>query len=399
MRLLEKKVMIRHEPARAPICGFVTYISAQEPVLLRRCGWEVGDDVHDDFYDFISRDNGQTWEPPISSLKGNPVEGGFMMFVENAAIFLPQRNRLITITDLKFEPSLEGAHGEYSAQLHITVRDPDDEKPTEPFITDFGFKQGIYVSFCHPAADSRGRLLVPVQWQKVDDGSIRQRGFATRPDLPDVLMDVWEVGLLIGEFGESGEITWRVGNAVPCEFEKSSRGMCEGTVMELADGRLAMVLRGSNAHWPDKPGYKWLSFSSDGGESWSEVMPLPCDDGSTLESSATGSALFRSIKNGKLHWIGNLCIHGERPNGNMPRSPLVIAEVQEEPFALRRDTITIIDQRAAHEDNQVQMSNFRFYEDRVKGDVVLYLTRYSERGTQGLDWMKADNYQYRVSID
>ncbi|HVF09923.1 MAG TPA: sialidase family protein, partial [Abditibacteriaceae bacterium] len=316
----------------------------------------------------------------------------------NAALFVAQRNRLLTITDLKFEPSLEGAHSEYSAQLHITVRDPDAAIAAQPFISDFGFRQGLYVSFCHPIEDSRGRLLVPVMWQKVDDGSIRQRGFPTRDDLPDVLMDVWEVALLIGEFDENGAVAWRVGNAVPCAFEKSSRGMNEGTVAELNGGRLAMVLRGSNAGWPDKPGYKWLSFSFDGGDTWTEATPLACDDGSTLESSATGSALFRSIKNGKLYWIGNLCLHGERPNGNMPRTPLVMAEVEEEPFALRRDTITIIDQRAEHEDDQVQMSNFRFYQDRVTGDVVLYLTRYGERGSQGLDWMQADNYQYRVGL-
>jgi len=399
VKVLEKKVMIEHKPERAPICGFATYISATEPVLLRRCGWEVGDDVHDDFYDLISRDNGQTWEAPIPSLRSTAVAGGFMVFVENSAIFLEKRNRLVTITDLKFEPSLEGAHGEYSAQLHITVRDPNDATEAQPFVSDFGIRQGLYVSFCHPVEDSRGRLLVPVMWQKVDDGSIQQRGFPTRPDLPDVLMDVWEVALLIGEFDANGEIVWNVGNAVPCEFGKSSRGMNEGTVAELQDGRLAMVLRGSNVGWPDKPGYKWLSFSSDGGTNWTEPIPLPCDDGSTPESSATGSALFRSIKNGRLYWIGNLCLHGERASGNFPRSPLVIAEVQEEPFALRRDSITIIDERAPHEDAGVQMSNFRFYQDRLTGDTVLYLTRYGERGSHQLDWMMADNYQYRVSVE
>jgi hypothetical protein len=239
-----------------------------------------------------------------------------------------------------------------------------------------------------------------VQWQRVDsNGSIRARGFPARSDLPDVMMDVWDVGLLIGDFDSSGSLQWHVGGTVPCEFEKSSRGMCEGTVTELADGRLAMVLRGSNAAWPDRPSYKWLSFSDDGGESWSEVAPLYCDDGTLLESSATGSALFRSIKNGKVYWIGNLCAPGERANGNWPRTPLLIAEVQEEPFALRRDTFTIIDQQAPHEDDMVQMSNFRFYQDRGTGDVVLYLTRYGERGSDGLKWMEADHYQYRVAID
>src|SRR3712207_8905375 len=55
-----QKVLVPRQKGRAALCGFVTYISDRKPILLRRMGWEVGDDVHDDFADSVSRDNGQT---------------------------------------------------------------------------------------------------------------------------------------------------------------------------------------------------------------------------------------------------------------------------------------------------------------------------------------------------
>jgi len=113
--------------------------------------------------------------------------------------------------------------------------------------------------------------------------------------------------------------------------------------------------------------------------------------------SATGSALFRSPQTGKLYWLGNLCIQGERPKGNYPRVPLVVAQVQEEPFALMRDTLTVIGQRQFGEPAQVQMSNFRFYVDRQTGEPVVYLTRYAEHSAK--DWMLADFYRYRVALE
>lgn len=403
MKLLERNVIATHQPGRAPLCGFVAYIHRDEPILLRRMGWEVGNDVHGGFEDAVSRDNGKTWSAPWNSLEIEKTKDGFIAHTENAALFHKDRGILIHFTNDKLETDLSDCDLNQNCSVRITTGDPmavSKGTAPEPFITDFGFKQGLCVSFSHPMLDSRGRVLMPLQWQKRDDdGSIHRQGFPVRESLKDILRDVWDVGLLIGEFREDGKVSWRVGEPVPCAFEKSSRGMCEGTVAELGDGRLVMILRGSNAAWPEKPGYKWLSFSKDGGMTWSEAVPLPCDDGSVIESSATGSTLFRSEKTGKLYWIGNLCAEGERPRGNDPRSPLVIAEMQEEPFAIKRKTITVVDTRHPGEDPRVQHSNFKFYQDRVTGDVVIHLTRYGERGYENRRWEQADHYQYRVALE
>jgi hypothetical protein len=403
-RLLEKQVIHRHQPGRAPLCAFVTYMDPTKPVLLRRLGWEVSNDIHDEFADSTSADNGITWSEPRRALSSHAVEGGHIVHTENAVLYLPDRGKLIHFTNDKFEASLGGGYDAgYSAQTRITVGEPEAVSrgtATDVLVSGFGLKQGLYVSFTIPCRDSKGRVLAPVMWQRADPaGVIQSKGFPTRADLPDVLLDYWDVGLLIGEFGPDDKLSWHVGNAVPFQFEQSSRGLAEGAVTELSDGRLAMILRASNERWLDRPNYKWLSFSADGGETWSKIVPLACDDGVVLESSATGSALFRSIKNGRLYWIGNLCREGERAQGNFPRSPLYICEVQETPFALKRKTLTVIDRAQPGESPETQHSNFKFYQDRVTGDVVLHLTRYGERGA-GMDrWLNADLYRYRVAIE
>jgi hypothetical protein len=81
----------------------------------------------------------------------------------------------------------------------------------------------------------------------------------------------------------------------------------------------------------------------------------------------------------------------------MPRSPLTIAEIQEEPFGIKQETIAVIDRRAPDEPSQTQMSNFRFYQDRETGDVVLFLSRFGESDNE--NWKLADYYRYRVEID
>ena len=399
MRVLEKKMIRAHQPGRAPICAFATYIHPEKPIMLRRLGWEVSSDIHDDFEDAISRDKGQSWKPARPSLCSEKVDGGFLTYIESCAIFLPQREKLVVISDQKFEPALEtGADLNAPSHLHISVGDPLKPETEQIFVSDFNCEQSVYVSFCNPIEDSRGRVLVPVQRQQRDaDGAIRKLGFPARTDLPDVLQDVWETGLLIGEWKNDETLSWRLAGWVPYDFKSSTRGVFEGAITEIADGKLAMILRGNNALAPDNSGYKWMSFSDDGGESWSKATPLKYDDGTPVVSGSSGSALFRSLKNGKLYWLGNLCLNGEKPAGNFPRSPLHLVEVRENPFALAGSTPGVVDERAPHESEALQLSNFRWYQERGSGDLILYCTRLSERGAE--DWIHADLYQYRIALD
>ncbi len=399
---VKSRSAVQRDENGTPICGAICYIHPTEPVLLRRLGRQIGSDVHDGFFDAVSTDNGATWSEPRPALARVELQDGYTVFIENTLFYNAQRDKVVHLVDQVFQRQLKHADHGRSGHLRITVASPQEfaqNRAKPSLISDFGVKQSIYVSFTHPFETASGKLLVPVQWQSnVASREADWDGFAVRSDMNDVFADVWETGLLIGTWNEQNELDWVLGNPVPYSFGDSSRGMCEGTVTELAGGKLAMVLRGSNAAWLDKPSYKWVSFSEDGGLSWSKAQPWACDDGSLLQSSATGSVLFRSIKDGKLYWIGNICADGQPAQGNWPRSPLYIARVCEEPFTLVRESITPVATHTPEEGEHVQHSNFRFYQDRETGEAVVYLTRFGERGVGGTQWLDADLYEYRVAV-
>ena len=408
MHVSARETFMRHNDGQTPMASVVTYITPTGPDLLLRIYWSIGNDTWDEHYDLISHDHGRTFAEPSLACRSEPVaEGGRMSFGETAGLYHPERDRLAVITNYGFEPSREANSPDYPHRAHIVVAPPAEVRSTAATVTDFGFPQGFYMSFCHPMVDSRGRMLFSYQTVMRDtpDLGLVARGFAERAGYPGVMSDYWEAGVLVGTYGEGGEVAWRVGQPQPFDVALTSRGMCEPTIAELRDGRFAMICRGSNAlwegiKWEPRPGYKWLSYSEDGCETWSQPAPLPCADGGLIESSATGSWLFRSERNGKLYWIGNLCIHGIAAQGNHPRTPLVICEMAEGPVAIRRETITIIDQSAPHESEFVQHSNFRAYQERGTGDVILFMNRFFERGSwENLGWHDTDLYRYRIALD
>jgi hypothetical protein len=196
---------------------------------------------------------------------------------------------------------------------------------------------------------------------------------------------------------------------VPFDTEKTARGLCEPTVAELLDGTFVMVSRGSNAVFiegkgqvvkTEHPGVKWVSYSYDRGQSWTKAVPLTDEYGKYLESSATGSFLFRSIVNGKLYWLGNLCTESQKAIGNWPRDHLMLAELSESGcIAVKRETIALVAAPASGETDQVQHSNFRAYQDRETGELVLLMNRFFERGGyENMAWHNTDLYRYRIRI-
>ena len=392
IRVLSKERFMGRDERGRPVCtGFVTYISRDEPILMHRSGRDDYSDAYDEYADMLSYDNGKTWSQPILHLKSHDVEGGKIRYAEPAALFDPDTEKLIVIVNRVFYPNdTLDTDARYTPMME--VYDPKTQRWSElaPLSLEHNPPYGVAVSFCFPIKTSKGRLVFPVQTHLLDEQGkpLHYRGCWSPAG---VVMN------LLGDYRSDGAIAWKLSAPVIPDLEKTSRGFYEPTIAELRDGRFAMILRGDNSMYPERPGYKWLSFSEDHCESWSDPVPLPCDKGDPIESSSTGSALFRSIKTGNLYWMGNLCIEGVRPNGNFPRTPLVIAEVQEDPFALKRETITVIDRQAPGEPPEVQHSNFRFYQDRENGDIVLFLTRYAEHSWE--QWMLADYYRYRIAIE
>jgi len=234
-----------------------------------------------------------------------------------------------------------------------------------------------------PLTRSDGVILFPVQSTPTGpDGKYYNPGAGLT--YTDCLM-------LMGQWEPDGRLRWTASDRVVGDPNRTTRGLIEPTIAELNDGSILMVMRGSNdvkRHWP---GYKWVSRSFNGGQSWTGAEPWTFEDGQAFFSPSSCSQLIPH-SNGKLYWLGNLT--PENPRGNRPRYPIVMGEVSLASGCLRRETVTSLDDRQAKESDQVTMSNFYARED-INGDLLLYLPRLFSGGAK--DWT-TDLMQYRIAV-
>lgn len=198
---------------------------------------------------------------------------------------------------------------------------------------------------------------------------------------------------------EKKDYQWKISKPVFLPRRVSTRGLDELDIAELYNGNLLMVIRGSNSGMdPLKcPGRRWYSVSHDGGHTWSEVKDMKYDTGGSFYSPASISSTIRSTVTGKLYWIGNIC--DVPPEGNSPRYPLWIVEMEENIPAFKKDTLTVIDDRDPAKDAAtLQLSNFSVLEDCESHKVEIYLTRFGEHGG-GTDTWTADACKYILDFE
>lgn len=191
---------------------------------------------------------------------------------------------------------------------------------------------------------------------------------------------------------------WQKSNCVWVPMSVSCRGLLEGYPVELVDGGILVIWRGSDT--PETPGRKWFSVSEDGGVTLSPVQELKYDDGTRFYSPSSIHYLIRHSVNGKLHWLANIC--AEPPHGNEPRYPLVIAEVDEKIPAIKRDTVQVIVDRGPEESEGVQWSNFSPFENRETHELELYMTPIGSKATYQEDpvaYWEADCFKFTISLD
>ena len=215
---------------------------------------------------------------------------------------------------------------------------------------------------------SNGEILVPTYRWPLDENRKRLN--------PHNGYTYMESGVLIGKWTSDGkDVEWQTGQFVRPEPDESTRGSDESAVEELkTKGHFLMVARGSNMNKPEFPGGKWMSMSKDGCRTWSKPVPWTYTNGEAFFSPAAQSSLIRSHKNGRLYWIGN--ITPTNPDGNYPRFPLMMGEVDEESGLLKQETVITIDTRNPEFDtDKMQLSNFRTTEDPQTGRILITLTR------------------------
>jgi len=267
--------------------------------------------------------------------------------------------------------------------------DPDDWGTPDYFRTN-----EMYIG--RAAVLSNGTVVisatVPVPYRDEEDEKI-----------PSVFPNSYREGCVAGAMSFVGrwnearqDYDWTPSEPVYLPRRMSTRGLVELDLSELTSGDLLLIMRGSNTGLDPRecPGRKWFSASRDGGLTWSEVQDIRYDTGEQLYSPASISRTIRSARTGRLYWMGN--IPDVPPDGNSPRYPLQIVEIDEEEPSFKKDTVTLIDDRDPERDSEhLQLSNFSLLEDRETRQMEVYLTRLGARGG-GSDVWTADACKYTL---
>ena len=355
----------------------------------------VASDTWGKYFQRRSEDNGRTWLEPEVVFEPYKTEAGLIRWNEGCLFLDETADRLLHFNNVSLFPegvlsadvfrytrtfvrisSDGGRH--FSAPINIIQKGYDETNWAEGIT--YG-KNRMYVSFPAPLKIKDGRILLPMS---ITPEKGKHQDMWLIPEKAGCLFGTWK----------GNDLEWEAGGFVEISPKISSRGLCEPTFAELPDGRLLMVMRGSNSGIEQQqPGYRWHSISTNGGYNWSEPSPWTYDNGEKFLSPASGSRLIRNSGNGRLYWFGNIC--RENSQGNLPRQPVQVAEVDEQKAALKKDSVAIIDDRGPDDPPDVQLSNFRVYEDRLTHEFLLNLARIGEISAEDIT---SPSYQYRIRI-
>ncbi len=168
---------------------------------------------------------------------------------------------------------------------------------------------------------------------------------------------------------ESGD--WLASNSECVPLDISSRGIMEADAAICRNGNIMIVNRGSNSD--TTPGRKWLTVSTDGGKTISPVEEFRYDDGSQFYSPSSIHKFIRSSKNGKLYWVAN--VTEAIPDGNSPRYPIQIFEIDEDKMAVCKGSEVMIDDKTDEDTELLHLSNFNLLENRETLDIEICVTR------------------------
>jgi hypothetical protein len=348
-----------------------------------------------------SLDNGRTWSEFVPIQPSNNIDyGGVTVWEgEGPSVFDPAAGVLVQswlrqividklyhcFTYSRFSRDLGRT---WSQPRQLRYEDGAEFDPSEP-------KKASFLD--HNEGYFGNNLLVRA------DGTIVQiLAHANAPGDPRNNQRPWRMGsvLFLGRWNaQRDDYDWQPGACVEISAEQSARGLMEPEIAELADGRLLVVWRGSTHGWDGSvaklPGRKFFSVSSDGGRTLTPPAIWQYDDGSDFYSPSSIHRMIRHSTTGKLYWLGN--ISATPPQGNSPRYPLVIAEVDETKAALKKGTVSVIDDRQPGQGQDIQLSNFSLLEDRETHVFELYLTTYGQEPDPAA-WATADGYRYFLKL-
>ncbi len=339
----------------------------------------------------FSEDNGRTWIP--YTYKPDFYAGLPYGYRRDriTSVRDPFTGRIITVVNALDTPGLDPKINEpqlalSTYYLRYTVSndagktwlfdDPivqaGDYTAQNPFEGVFIGKNSIYLGDLGdiPIVTKQGKVLVPAHTTLAGPG-----GELLNPGGGHTYTDVM---VLIGTWTGGNKLSWKASQRVEGDPKKSTRGMIEPTLLELQDGRILMVMRGSNGGKldPDNllPSHKWYAISKDGGETWSKPEPWSFEDGETFFSPSSMSALFKH-SSGRCFWVGNMT--KVNCQNNLPRWPLVIAEVNTDNLKLIRSSLLTVDTQREEDltKGRLDISHLTLIEDLETKEIVLTYPR------------------------
>lgn len=352
-----------------------------------------------------SRDNGRTWTDAAELVTLEPRAGGKFRRALRAGVADPHTGRFVRFHIEGLLPTDDPLEG--MRQWYVCYSVSEDGGRTWP-VSEQVIQGGVEFSAAHPLPGvwigkncvmlgdmasvpivlADGTIIVPVIVTPLGpDGTYHNPGGGYTYS---------DAAVLRGRWRPDGRLAWELSALVKADPARSTRGMDEPTVAPLADGRLLMVLRGSNGGKPALPGRRWASTSDDAGRTWTPPRPWTYADGGEFFSPSSCSQLLPH-SSGRLFWIGNLV--PANPTGNQPRYPLVVGEVDRRSGRLRRETVRVVDDRGSADSALLALSNFAAREDRETKEIVVNLTRLFATSTpETRDWT-ADAWLYRIPVN
>jgi BNR repeat-containing family member/BNR repeat-like domain len=329
----------------------------------------------------FSKDNGRSWSQPRKvAMRGKSRQGTMRRFVWPGWVD-PQEGVLLTFSmqattpndgplerviswALSYSLSKDGGRSNYLTAPVIQKGKEFNAKHPLPGVHLGRSAAMIGDTTMMPIRLSSGEILQPVQVSLLGPGG--------RPYNPGGGCTYHASAVLIGKWApDRSKIEWRLSQLAKGDPKRSTRGTIEPTVVEMPDGRVLMVMRGSNERKSQLPSYRWFSVSLDRGQTWSKPKPWTYDDGKAFYSPSACSQLLKH-SNGRVFWIGN--ISPKNCRGNSPRYPLIIAEVDRNSMLLIKGSALKIDDRRKGDPQELTLSNFHAREDRATRQILTHCT-------------------------
>lgn len=389
--------------------AYADYVKPDGVELFCRYMFQTRSDTFDVAYHMRSLDNGRTWSDPIEVPTHKKVPGGVLRMGQRPGFVDPDRGVLLVLGGTSLLPSdhpLERmTRGRMSYKLSRdggatyyhegpVIQKGEEFDADHPLPGVWYGKNATQIGDLStvPIKLRSGEILVPLQITPVGpDGKYYNPGGG---------YTYHDVAVLIGTWNDADTIDWRLSQRIVGDPQRSTRGVLEPTLAEMPDGRVLVVMRGSNDSKGKLAGYRWYSVSSDGGRTWKEPAPWKYTDGQPFFSPSSCSRLIWH-SSGDLLWIGN--ITPTNPRANAPRYPLVIGTVDPESLLLVKESVLEIDTRRPGDHPQMTFSNFYVREDRETKEIVIYCSPIGrahrlEPGQHKARPWTADSVEYRVAI-